>query len=261
MPDSPKPGTDDGVARAQFGEDLLLAEHFGDLERGTYAEVGAHDGLRNSNTYLFEQRGWAGVLVEPDPAVARVCADNRPGSQVVQAAAVGPGAPSEVMFERSELSDHSSLSLDRRHRRKLKSLTGSAPATELIRVPAATLTEIVERAKLDRIDFLTIDVEGHELQVLRGFDLDRWRPAFVIVERNYLWPDPRLFAHMYRNGYRYLRTTGVNDWYIEKLQDRAGSSVRARRLTTVFLVAPGRRVYLQLKHLLKRTLQRLLRRR
>ena len=98
------------------------------------------------------------------------------------------------------------------------------------------------------------------MEVLQGFDLDRWRPAFVIVERNYLLPELRLFAHMYRHGYRYSRTTGVNDWYVEKLQDRAGPADRAHRLATVFMIAPGRHIYLQAKHLVKRTLQRLLRR-
>ena len=250
------PPGDRADARAQYGEDLLLAEHFAGRETGTYVEVGAHDGLQNSNTFLFERRGWTGVLVEPDPVTASDCAANRPGSRVVQAAAVGPGAPPEVTFERSELSDHSSLSLDRRHLRKLEDLTGSR-STESITVPAATLSTIAHEAGLDRIDFVTIDVEGHEMQVLEGFDLRRWRPDFVIVERNYLWPVPRLLAHMYRHGYRYLRTTGVNDWYVERTLDRACAGTRARRIARLLALAPGRQAYLAFKHRVKQALLRL----
>ncbi len=94
------------------------------------------------------------------------------------------------------------------------------------------------------------------MQVLDGFDLRRWRPDFVIVERNYPWPVPRLLAHMYRHGYRYLRTTGVNDWYVEKAIDRAGAGARAGRLVRLLVLAPGRRAYLQFKHRVKMMLLR-----
>ena len=85
----------DPSARAQFGEDLLLAEHFGHREQGTYVEVGAHDGVRNSNTYLFEQRGWSGVLVEPDPPEdsLRFLGEVRSSACGPFKTVLGPGSP------------------------------------------------------------------------------------------------------------------------------------------------------------------------
>jgi FkbM family methyltransferase len=241
-------------ARAQYGEDLLLLELFGPGYEGVYLEVGAHDGLRNSNTYMFEQAGWTGVLVEPDPDTARTCAGNRPGATVVQAAAVSPGVPSPVTFQRSELSDHSSLTLDRRHRKKLESLTGDI-AVEQIQVPAKTVTEILGENRIDRIDFVTIDVEGHEQAVLEGFDMDRWRPAVIIVERNYLVPRPPILRLLHRNRYSYLRTTGVNDWFIDADRDDAPSLRGLPLLARELIPKLASQAKMRTKHEVKRLLQ------
>ena len=240
-------------AKAQYGEDLILAEMFGPSYVGVYAEVGAHDGLRNSNTYLFEHSGWTGVLVEPDPDTARTCAANRPGSTVVQAAAVAPGLPGTVSFERSELSDHSSLTLDRRHRKKLETLTGDA-ATERIEVPAKTVTEILDESGIERIDFMTIDVEGHEQGVLEGLDMDRWRPAVIIVERNYLVPRPPIVRLLRRNHYSYLRTTGVNDWFIDAGRDDAPSLGGMPLLARELIPKLASQGWMRTKHEAKRAL-------
>jgi len=241
-------------ARAQYGEDVILAEMFGPGYEGVYAEVGAHDGLRNSNTYMFEQSGWTGVLVEPDPETARICAGNRPGSTVVQAAAVSPGLPSTVTFQRSELSDHSSLTLDRRHRKKLQTLTGDA-ATEQIEVPAKTVTQILDEAGIDRIDFMTVDVEGHEQGVLEGFDMDRWRPAVIIVERNYLVPRPPIVRLLRRNRYSYLRTTGVNDWFVDAERDDAPSLGGMPLLARELIPKLASQGWMRTKHEIKRGLR------
>ena len=74
-------------------------------------------------------------------------------------------------------------------------------------------------------DFVTIDIEGHKWPALKGFSLDVWRPAVVLVERNF-YPDWRILLHMHRYGYAYTRTTGVNDWFERDV--RAGGWEMAR---------------------------------
>jgi len=62
------------------------------------------------------------------------------------------------------------------------------------------------------IDFLAVDVEGHELEVLRGFDFMRWRPRLVLMEDLVL--DTRLHRFMQSRHYRWIRRTDINSWYV-----------------------------------------------
>jgi FkbM family methyltransferase len=195
---------------AQFGEDELLLADFGDS--GYYVEVGAADGIENSNTELLERHGWTGVLIEADPDRADACRAARPNSRVVSCAVVAPGTPQSVTFYRAEIPGLSTIGLTETGRGQLQSWTGRVALVELT-VPARTLDSILQERPLPRIDVVTIDVEGHEAGVLRGFDLRRWRPRTVIVERNRSFPDPTVVRLLLRGGYKYQRTTGVNEWW------------------------------------------------
>ncbi|HEY5952022.1 MAG TPA: FkbM family methyltransferase [Kofleriaceae bacterium] len=247
--------------KAQFGEDKLLAQHFADKPAGYFVEIGAYDGVRMSNTFYFEQIGWHGLLVEADPDLAQRCREARPHSAVVQCAVVAPDAPKTVTFQVSEdWKSLSSLSFDRARKEQLERLSGGFRVSS-IAVPGKTLDEILDDNAVATIDFLTIDVEGHEWDVLRGFSIDRWRPEIVIVERNTLLPDLRIARYMFEHGYRYIRTTGVNDWFGRAQRDVA-SRVRdvSHFATTFYVVHPAqvgvRRARKRLKAAARATLAR-----
>ena len=88
------------VFYAQHGEDRALLEFFGGAP-GFYVDVGANDGLSNSNTAALDQMGWRGLLVEADPNLADLCRQARPGSTVVACAAADPTRRgSESAFQR-----------------------------------------------------------------------------------------------------------------------------------------------------------------
>jgi len=80
-------------------------------------------------------------------------------------------------------------------------------------VPIRTLDALLDDAGFPRLDFVTIDVEGHELDVLRGFSLERHRPRIVILEDNPQTGSAEVERHMASRGYVNFRRTGVNDWY------------------------------------------------
>src|SRR5215813_10776357 len=85
---------------AQFREDIGVLEFFGTDYRGQFVDVGANDGVYGSNSYLLERHGWTGVLVEPSAHLAEACRRLRPGSVVVNKAAVGdPNVRSVAFFE------------------------------------------------------------------------------------------------------------------------------------------------------------------
>lgn len=198
--------------RAQHGEDRLLADRFGGKRHGYYVEVGALDGEYLSNTYYFEHAlGWTGVLVEPNPSQAALCRKHRPASQVATFAAVAPGQEGAVTLEVAEGDEgYSTLSPNRTYRRILDE---RSLVTVPLEVEATTLDKILSQASLPSIDFITIDVEGHEFDALRGFDLGRWHPTVVLIESATGAPSWRISWLLFRKGYARVRRVVVNDWY------------------------------------------------
>src|ERR1035437_6830450 len=89
----------DGLASyAQFHEDVCVRAFFGEDYRGKFVDVGANDGVYGSNSYLLERHGWTGLLVEPSDRLAEACRRARPGSVVVNKAAVGDPSVCSVDF-------------------------------------------------------------------------------------------------------------------------------------------------------------------
>ena len=141
---------------------------------GFFVEVGANEPRHGSQTWQFEQAGWNGVLVEPQPELAeRLRAARR--ARIVAAACSSPAnAGGKMTLFLS--GPHSSLKRD-------LVVTGVVPHGT-IEVPARTLDDIlVEAGAPTPIDFVSIDVEGHEVDVLSGFDLARWRPRLILDRR------------------------------------------------------------------------------
>jgi hypothetical protein len=81
---------------SQFREDVAVLDYFGQGYRGVFVDVGANDGVVGSNTLLPEKHGWRGVLVEPAAEAAAACRRNRPGTPVMEVAAVADPAVTEV---------------------------------------------------------------------------------------------------------------------------------------------------------------------
>ena len=89
----------------------------------------------------------------------------------------------------------------------------SAKITGSIDVPIKTLDEVLtDVGAPSPIDFLSIDVEGHEREAVRGFDFERWRPRLVLIEDHVL--DRCLHNDLVSCGYVWIRRTGLNSWYV-----------------------------------------------
>jgi len=188
-------------------EDRLKAEFFGSSSAGYFVEVGANAPQAGSQTWQFEQAGWTGVLVEPQPDLAEELRRTR-RARVVSAACSSPASAGGTV-RLHLLGPHSSLKPD-------LVVTGVV-AQGAIDVPARTLDEVLEEVRAPTpIDFVSIDVEGHEVEVLRGFDLARWRPRLILVEDHV----GNLATHRFltRAGYRLIRRTGLNGWYVPRSQ-------------------------------------------
>lgn len=181
---------------SQNGEDVLLWNFFERKTSGFYVDVGAHDGVFFSNTYFFEAIGWSGVLVEGVPEFARSAATSRPHSRVVHAAAGKRSGIAKFTVAEGEgsVGALSSATPDRWR------IAREGGRTHEVEVPAMTLDEIL-RDVHGPIDFVSIDVEEGELEVLEGFDLARFGPRVLVIEDNSGRANGRVTAHLAGCGY------------------------------------------------------------
>jgi FkbM family methyltransferase len=192
---------------AQYGEDRILASIFKGRRAGVAVEVGAFDGRTGSNTLHFEENGWDCVLVEPNPQLAATIREGR--SSRLFECAVGPDEREVTLTIPLGSETVASVSDDEVQLDRMK----RGGELKLIRVRQRRLDDILDEAGVKAIDFITIDVEGYELQALRGFDLVRWRPRIVIIEDNSSGTNDEVLIYMQRSGYIRFRSSGCNDWY------------------------------------------------
>jgi FkbM family methyltransferase len=156
---------------------------------GFFVEAGAYDGFIQSNTYWLERfRGWRGVLVEPVPHLFAQASRQRSGARVVNCALVPEGHPEETVTLRygglmSTVHGAKGGGADELAHVSAGDMFGLDDVAYEVEAPARTLTSVLEEAGAPaEIDLLSLDVEGFEASVLRGLDLERFRPRLLLVE-------------------------------------------------------------------------------
>ncbi|HWP26648.1 MAG TPA: FkbM family methyltransferase [Xanthobacteraceae bacterium] len=211
-------------------EPQLVREFFGSARNGYFVEVGANDPHELSQTWHLETLGWTGVLIEPQPALAARLARARVASVFAAACTSPQNAGRTMPFYVA--GPHSALDRDR--------MTHGATPEQVIEVPTRTLDSILEEADAPSpIDFLSVDVEGHELEVLRGFNFARWRPRLIVVEDHVEGLAKHWFIQSH--GYRLIRRVGHNGWYVPDESDvRATWDERCRIVRKYYLALPFR---------------------
>jgi FkbM family methyltransferase len=189
-------------------ETWLIAAFFG-KRNGYFVVVGANEPRERSQTWHLEQAGWTGMLIEPQPELAAQLRAHRTAKVIAVAcsspANAGKTLPLHVAGPLS--------SLDR-----ARMAPGATPET-VIMVPVKTLDSVLEQAGApDGFDFLSVDVGGHEIEVLRGFDIARWRPQLILLEDHV--GDLSKHRYLKSAGYRLIRRYENNGWYVSR--DAAG---------------------------------------
>jgi len=167
---------------------------FDGKENGFFIELGANDGLSASNTaYLEKERGWKGVLIEPSLKGYELCKINRPGSISCNYACVSNDYKEEYIYGDFEFNSlMGSVG-------GLRTLTNS-----LTKVRASTLENILTELGLtdhDTIDLLSLDTEGYELNILKGLNLNKYRPSYILVEV-YVDQMNSIFSYLEEHQYR-----------------------------------------------------------
>jgi FkbM family methyltransferase len=165
--------------RAQMLQDAAVLALRGKLGQGYFVEVGTGDGERHSNTVMLErQHGWQGLVIEPDRRFHASIRSCRTATLVTQPAFSRDGAEVEFL----EAASSGTLSGLRGSADDGRSRTGVTYSTK-----AMTLNSILDANGAPKtIDYLSIDTEGSEVDVLNGIDLDRWDVRFMTIEHNFV---------------------------------------------------------------------------
>lgn len=219
--------------RSQFGEDVLLWHLFRGKTDGFYIEVGAYDGYTYAVTYAFESMGWTGLLVEPIPERHAACKALRKWSQVEHAALSKKGSSGTATFAHitSNKQDYEASSFlpgsvtKKRFMRPPSSKKGGT--TQSITVPLTTMDNLLKDYQ-GKVDFMVLDVEGAEMNLLDGFDLDRYQPAVMVVEDQAMGADRTLLNYLEGKGYQHVMWLSYNRVLIRK--DRPDILERARQV-------------------------------
>lgn len=164
------------LSYSQNLEDYHLSLAFGGQATGTYVDIGAGHPIADNVSFWFYERGWQGVVVEPQPELSALYERLRPRDDAVRGL-VGSAA-GEVDFH--VVDRLHGLSTTREDVAQKARAFGVNYQTR--RVPVMTLAQLCESHNLGSIDFLKIDVEGAERDVLFGGDWQRFRPKVIVAE-------------------------------------------------------------------------------
>jgi FkbM family methyltransferase len=191
------------------------------FNNGFFIEAGANDGISQSNTFLYEKKyGWSGLLIEPNPSKCLQCKDNRPNSIVENYALVSSNYKNDYIegdFGHTGYADSlMAMVLDEgdwcddvlRDCKKEKKENSS-----IIEVPAISLDKLLEKHNIKKIDFFSLDVEGYEISVLNGFDIQKFSPTYMLIETT-TYEDRKnfIFEYMKDRNYKVIEQLSVNDY-------------------------------------------------
>jgi hypothetical protein len=190
---------------SQIGQDRWVAEKvFPDVKNGYFLDVGSADGFFDSNTWALERRGWTGICVDPFPTnmggrtcqVFREPVDSVAGRKVTFRQAGEIGGITDYLG-------------------RWKADAGHAASVEMT---TTTLADVLQRAHAPAfIHYMSLDIEGAELEALRGFPFDRYTLGAIDVEHNYEEPKRSEIEQLLNSkGYTRSRTWMQDDFYLPR---------------------------------------------
>jgi FkbM family methyltransferase len=203
---------------SQHGEDFLLNKIFRGKSDGYFVEVGCLDGIEYSNTYYFEKKGWRGACVEAHNDFIDALRANRPGSSVIHCAVGEDNVPS-VTFYANIAGSLSTLDKSEEARWRAN-YSKDFHGFQEQRVPMRTLTSIFDELQVEKIDFVSLDIEGYEVKALTGLDFSKYLPKVFVIEFKNKEHKKQLDDILLKQGYFFLSQVGCNLLYSLDFADK-----------------------------------------
>ncbi|QOG19039.1 MULTISPECIES: FkbM family methyltransferase [Bradyrhizobium] len=217
-------------SRSQILQDLWVGYELGERRGGFFVEFGATNGILNSNTWLLEKKyGWKGIVAEPNPLWHSALRQNRSSS--IDRRCVSSSSGTKVRFLITDSVDPELSGVAEfaggDHFAEVRS------AGQEIQVETVTLNQLlVDHDAPAKIDYMSIDTEGSEYDILRAFDFSRYAIELISVEQNRK-TEAAIDAILTRHGYTrvFKEFSQWDGWYVRSSagSDRNGSRTMASR--------------------------------
>jgi FkbM family methyltransferase len=205
-----------GKSRSQLRQDLFVLSEISDraIKGGYFVEFGATNGIDLSNTYLLETEfSWTGILAEPARVWEKQLRANRPNA-LIETLCVWKDSHSILTFNETNVPELSTVAgfSD-------KDLHGdSRIAGKMYEVKTISLRDLLIKHQAPKhIDYLSIDTEGSEFEILNAFDFNEFRIGIITVEHNFTPQRDLIFALLSNHGYKrvYESISQWDDWYVK----------------------------------------------
>jgi len=205
---------------SQFGEDKKIIKIFNGKKNGTYLDVGCFHPIRQNNTYLMHKNGWKGINIDLNPLSIELFNIARPKDINICAAISGRKTTKELFFDH-ELSSLNTLS--KNHTKFINKAFGIKNLKKK-KIKTRKLDEILIKNKFKVIDFMNIDIEGHEIEVLKNFNFEIFNIKVICIEivnydhysKNIKIEKSKIFKLLKKNDYTLKFKSYVNYIFVKK---------------------------------------------
>jgi FkbM family methyltransferase len=214
------------VSYSQRHEDINLLRALGDRAEGFYIDIGAGHPVYDNVSFAFYLKGWRGIAAEPNARLSALARAIRPRDENLQLL-VGAGK-GETEFHLVD-DYHGFSTTIAQHAQSAQSDFGKS--SQAIAMPMTTLADLCAQHVKGPIDFLKIDVEGAEADVIAGGDWKKYRPKIVLAEA--LAPFSQAPAHetfeptLTKAGYRYAIFDSLNRYYVAEEEPEVAQRLEA----------------------------------
>ena len=193
---------------SQYNQDeFVYNSFFKNVKEGVFLEIGADDGERFSNCKFFEEHlNWTGIAIEARKVAYEKLIKNR-NCICIHCVLSDKEEETDFLELRGYGLGLSGLinKYDERHKERIKKNCKMAAhkGKSIIKVSTKKLSDILEKHKMENIDFLSIDTEGSELDILSTLDFDKYNINVITIEDNY--NDPKLMSFFIERGYEFVK--------------------------------------------------------
>ncbi|MES2680309.1 MAG: FkbM family methyltransferase [Bacteroidota bacterium] len=209
------------ISYSQCGEDLIIDFIFGTLKiaKPTYLDIGAHHPYYLSNSAFFYQKECMGVSVEPDPSLYAVIKKERPRELNLN---VGVGLVSGESADFYIMNIPTLNTFSKSEAERYAAYPGKE-IKEIVKLPLLTVNEIIQKNFDNKTpNFVSLDVEGMDLEIIKSFDFSKFRPQVFCIETLTYTEDnseqklTEIIDYMLRQGYFLYADTYINSVFVEE---------------------------------------------
>ena len=186
---------------SQFGEDLFINEFFKDKQIGKYVDLGAFHPMRLNNTYLLYKKGWSGTNIDLNQTSIDMFNFVRKRDVNICALISDKGGVEKKAYFQHDWSAGNTAVLDEDFKKVLKK-------------EKTMVSEIFDKLILHNFDFLNIDLEGHDYDVLKTIDLNKYNPKLICIEiLRKSTSGEKIFDYMKKYNFKFIKQCDVSYFF------------------------------------------------